>query len=148
MQSNLVESSTVVASSRPLTPPTPASTQPIYPTKAAAQAKPEMPGNVYRTAVTATPALVQIPGNQFPQQYVGYSQLQHPCQSIAVASYGYEYGNPVHEQVYYASSHQAASLPSQHQSMTPAAAAAVLADATKQMPADDTMQEIRTSQAL
>ncbi|KAJ0049323.1 hypothetical protein Pint_16554 [Pistacia integerrima] len=162
MQSNLVDTSTVVASSRPLTPPTPTvvaasaaykdSIPPIYPTKTATQAKPEMPASVYRTAVTSTPALVQIPANQFQQQYVGYSQLQHPSQSIAVASgaaanYGYEYANPAHEQVYYAS-HQAAPLPSQYQSMSPAAAVAALADASKQMPADGTMQQIRTSQAL
>lgn len=56
-----------------------------------------MPASVYRTAVTSTHALVQIPADQFQQQYVGYSQSQHPSQSIAVASvanYGYEYANP------------------------------------------------------
>ncbi|KAJ0106205.1 hypothetical protein Patl1_19209 [Pistacia atlantica] len=162
MQSNMVDTSTVVASSRPLTPPTPTvvaasaaykdSIPPIYPTKTATQAKSETPASVYRTAVTSTPALVQIPANQFQQQYVGYSQLQHPSQSIAVASgaaanYGCEYANPAHEQVYYAS-HQAGPLPSQYQSMTPAAAVVALADASKQMPADGTMQQIRTSQAL
>ncbi|KAM5570508.1 hypothetical protein ABKV19_011252 [Rosa sericea] len=115
---------------------------PIYPPKTASPAMPEMTQSVYQTSVTPTPQLVQIPSNQYQQQFVGYSQMHHPSQSIAVPSsatapnYAYEYANPSHEQVYY-TQHQAAPLPPQYQSMTPAAAAAAVAmsDESKQVAA-------------
>ncbi|KAF5469098.1 hypothetical protein F2P56_013194 [Juglans regia] len=112
---------------------------PIYPTKTATSATPDqMVGSVYRTTLTSAPQLVQVPSNQFQQQYVGFSQMQHPSQSIAIASsnnanYGFEYTNSPNDQVYY--THQAAPLPTQYQTMT-AAAAITLSDASKQLPTD------------
>ncbi|GLT48863.1 hypothetical protein SLA2020_224550 [Shorea laevis] len=152
MQSNIHDAS-IVASSRPLTTPNPlmvnsSSTHkdavpPIYPTKAApaTTAKTEMAAPVYRTAVTSTP-MVQVSSNQFQQQYMGFPQLHHPSQSIAIApattaNYGYEYANPTHDQMYY-TQHQATPLPPQYQTMTQAVAAAALVDASQQIPADNT----------
>lgn len=113
---------------------------PVYPTKNASSAIP----------------LVQIPSNQYQQQYMGFGQMHaHPSQSIPVANsatsnYGFEYpNNPSHEQVYY-TQQQATSLSSQYQSMTPAAAAIALSDASKQMPMDqnNNQQQNRTSQPV
>ncbi|KAB2609488.1 RNA polymerase II degradation factor 1-like [Pyrus ussuriensis x Pyrus communis] len=145
LQPNMSDT-TVVASSR-LTSPNPGSAvykdsniPPVYPTKAAS---PEMSASVYKTAVPQTPTLVQVPSNQYQQQYLGFSQMHHrPSQSVAMPpsatnNYAYEYANPQHEQVFY-TQHQAAPLPPQYQSMTPAAAAAAVAlseDSKQQLPA-------------
>ncbi|KAA8542746.1 hypothetical protein F0562_023898 [Nyssa sinensis] len=147
---------TAAASSRPPTPPNtnivaPSAAYeetgpPIYPTKTTTQTKPEMASSVYRTAATATPQLVQIPTNQFQQQYVGLSQMHHPSQSIANANYGFEYAQPTHDQVYY-TQNAAAPLPPQYQTMT-SAAAVLLSQASTQLPADNTKQQIITSQPL
>ncbi|KAG7944688.1 hypothetical protein I3843_15G115600 [Carya illinoinensis] len=152
-----IADSTMMASSLPPAPSNPTmvtayaaykdAIPPIYPTKTATSATPEMVGSVYRTTLTSTPQLVQVPSNQFQQQYVGFSQMQHPSQSIAIASsnnanYGFEYTNSPNDQVYY--THQAAPLPTQYQTMT-AAAAITLSDASKQLPTDS-LQQIRTSQ--
>ncbi|XP_022737491.1 uncharacterized protein LOC111290447 [Durio zibethinus] len=150
MKSNITDAN-IMAPSRQLTPPTPivsASTAPpIYPTNTATLAKPEMTTTVYRTAVPSTPQVVQV-----QQPYVGFSQMQHPPQSAAVThaattNYGYEYPNPTQDQMYYAQ-HQAPPLPLQYQTMTQAAAATALTDASKQLPADSSNQQIRISQPL
>lgn len=152
---------TVVSSSRPLTS---ASPPPIVSVSANTNYKDGIPP-VYPTKTTSPamnstppPALVQIPPAQFQQQYVGFTQMHqhhHPSQSIAVASsaagnYGYEYANPAHEQQVYYTQHQATPLPSQYQTMTPAAAAAAMAlsDAAKQPPTENTQQQNRTSQPV
>ncbi|KAL6281622.1 hypothetical protein ACE6H2_018503 [Prunus campanulata] len=146
LQTNMTDT-TAVASSR-LTSQNPASAvykdsiPPIYPTKTTSPTMPEMSASVYKTAVPQTPSLVQVPSNQYQQQYVGFSQMHHhPSQSITVpssatASYAYEYANPSHEQVFY-TQHPPAPLPPQYQSMTPAAAAAAVAlsdDSKQQLP--------------
>ncbi|KAF2325766.1 hypothetical protein GH714_039459 [Hevea brasiliensis] len=168
-QSNIVETAaTVITPSHPPSPPTPnivaasavykdtLSHPPLYPTKAAGTsavlAKPETAAGVYRTAVTSTPTFVPIPATQFQQQYVGYAPVQQLSQSIAVpaganANYGFEYANATPEQVYYTHQIQASPLPSQYQTMTPAAAVA-LADASNQLPTSNTMHQIGTSQPL
>ncbi|KAJ7975166.1 putative Octicosapeptide/Phox/Bem1p family protein [Quillaja saponaria] len=160
LQPNLADT-TVVGSSRPLLSQAPATvaasaaykdgTPPIYPTKTANPPIKEGAPSMYKTAVALNPSMVQIPSNQFQQQYVGFSQMHHPAQSIAVAcsaisNYGYEYVTPSQDQVYY-TQHQAAPLPPVYQSMTPAAAMA-LSDASKQLPTDNTQQKIRTPQPL
>ncbi|KAK6249714.1 PB1 domain - like 9 [Theobroma cacao] len=156
LKSNVTDAS-IVAPSLPLTPPAPSivaattaykeATPPMSPTNTAALAKPEMAATVYRTAVPSTPQLVQV-----QQPYVGFSQMQHLPQSVAVTpaattNYGYEYPNPSQDQMYYAQ-HQAPSLPPQYQTMTQAAAAAALADASLQQPTDGSNQQIRISQPL
>ncbi|KAL3512216.1 hypothetical protein ACH5RR_024933 [Cinchona calisaya] len=132
MQSNIVDAASVAAS-RSLTPPNstfvPSTaykeiTPPIYPAKTTTP-KPEAPTNLYRTANTATPTLVQIPTNQFQQQFYGLSQMPPPSQSIAAGSvsamnYGYEYAHPTHDHAYCAQ-HPTATLPQYH-TMAPAAA--------------------------
>lgn len=141
LQSNIADP-TVVASTH-ITSQNPAaykdSIPPIYPPKTASPAMTEMTQSLYQTSVTPTPQLVQIPSGQYQQQFVGYS-MHHPSQSITVPSsttapnHAYEYANPSHEQVFY-TQHQAAPLPPQYQSMTPAAAAAAVAmsDEAKQV---------------
>ncbi|EXC42960.1 hypothetical protein L484_000307 [Morus notabilis] len=165
LQSNIADATTVVTSSRPLTTPAPASgIPPVYPAKAASPTPPEMAASgVYKTTMASNAPLVQIPQNQFQQNYMGFSQMHHhPTQSLAIPSsaagnYAFEYSNPAsavaHEQVFY-TQHPAAvaapsPLPSQYQSMTPAAAIA-LSEAAKQLPADNTnaQQQNRTSQPL
>uniref|UniRef100_A0A6N2KBF9 PB1 domain-containing protein n=1 Tax=Salix viminalis TaxID=40686 RepID=A0A6N2KBF9_SALVM len=115
-------------------------------------AKPEMATTLYRTVMSPSPQLVQVPANQFQQSYMGYSQIQHPSQSInpAAASYAYsEYANSTnHDQLYYTPSAQGSPLPPQFQSMNPAAGVA-LADDSTQIAADNTMQQnIGASQAI
>lgn len=153
VQSNMADTS-LMTSSRPLTPNpgmVAASTAykdaipPMYPMKTNTTAKPEMAANLYRTTMTSPQQLVQVPSNQFQQQYVGFSQMHHPSQSLAAASsgtvnYGLEYTNSPNDQVYY--THQAAPLPPQYQTMT-AAAAVALSDASKQLPTDS-LQQTRT----
>ncbi|KAJ8773097.1 hypothetical protein K2173_028274 [Erythroxylum novogranatense] len=162
--SMVVDPTTAVPSSRPLTansgPPIVAASAaykdshpPIYPAKAiASSGNPEMVAGVYRTAVAPTPSLVQVPAaSQYQQQYVGYSQIQLPSQSISVAPvacpapYGYEYANATHDQVYY-SQHQAVGpLPPHYQTMSTSAAVG-LADTSNPLPPSNTLQEIATSQ--
>ncbi|XP_062117017.1 protein PAL OF QUIRKY-like [Humulus lupulus] len=137
---------------------------PVYPAKAASPGLADMAAaagtGMYKTAVASNPPMVQIPPNQYHQQaYVGYSQMHHhPSQSISVPSgtgnYTCEYANSAapssaHEQVFYAqhpaqSAAAPAPLPSQYQSMTPAAAIA-LSEAAKQLPTENNAQHNRTS---
>ncbi|GMI95443.1 PIGMENT DEFECTIVE 331 [Hibiscus trionum] len=142
MKSNAADASNM-APSRPLVTPSPSmasvsaaykeTVPPIYPTGTATLAKPEMTATVYRTAVPPTHQVVRV-----QQPYVGFTQMQHQPQSPAVnhaTNYVYEYSNPTQDQMYYAQQ-QAPQLRPQYQTLTPAAAAAALADATKQLPGD------------
>ncbi|XP_014517078.1 uncharacterized protein LOC106774557 [Vigna radiata var. radiata] len=132
-------------------------TPPIYPTKSVSPTIPEVTPSVYKAPppVASNPAYAPIPPNQFQPQYVGLSQFHHPPQSIAVApsstttNYGYEYGGHVQDQAYYTQQQTTtAPLLPQYQSMTPAAAAAALSDASKQFPADTIQQQNRASQPV
>ncbi|GAU30742.1 hypothetical protein TSUD_145390 [Trifolium subterraneum] len=130
----------VVASSRPIIPQS--GTPPIYPNKSP------------NPNVASNSTFVQVPSNQFQQQYVGLPQFHHqPQHPINVApssgtNYGYEYGGNVEGQVYYTQQQTNAPLVTQYQSMTPAAAAAALSDASNQFPADNVQQPNRTSQPV
>ncbi|XP_061369479.1 uncharacterized protein LOC133312324 [Gastrolobium bilobum] len=154
MQPNIADSN-VVASGRPLIPQSANvstaykdGTPPIYPTKPASPTISEVTPSVYKTPVASNPAFVQIPSNQFQQQYVGLPQFHHPPQPISVTpsgatNYGYDYGGLVQDQAYYTQQQQQTNAPllPQYQSMTPAAAAAALSDASKQYPADNNIQQ-------
>jgi hypothetical protein len=110
-----------------------------------------MSTGVYRTATTGAPQLVQVPSNQHQQQYVGYSQMHHPSQSMAptsaaTANYAYEFADPAHAQIYYTQA-VAPTMPSQYQTMT-AAAAVVLPEAQAQHPTDNIKQQIRSTQPI
>ncbi|KAL5079554.1 hypothetical protein RYX36_007975 [Vicia faba] len=130
----------VVSSIRPLIPQS--GTPPIYPNKSP------------NPNVASNSTFVQVPSNQFQQQYVGLPQFHHqPQHPINVtpssgANYGYEYGGNVEGQVYYTQHTTNAPLVTQYQSMTPAAAAAALSDASNQFPADNVQQPNRTSQPV
>lgn len=157
-QSSINEAAATMASSRPQTSPNPAmvSNSAAYnPMRNAPLAKPEMAAaGVYRTTAAAPPQLVQVPTGQHQQQYVGYSQIHHPSQSVppsaGAPNYAYEFVDPAHAQIYYTQP-LAPGVPSQYQTMT-AAAAMVLPEASSQLPTDamkqQQQQQIRTSQPL
>ena len=166
LQPNIADPN-VVHSGRPLVPQSVAatttpykdSTPPFYPPRPTTPPTiPEVTPNVYKAPppVASNPAFVPIPSNQFQQQYVGLPQVHHPPpQPIALApsggatNYGYEYGGTVQDQSYYTQQTATnAPLPSQYQSMTPAAAAAALSDASKQFPNDNIQQPNRTTQPV
>ncbi|CAI9787218.1 unnamed protein product [Fraxinus pennsylvanica] len=149
LPSNIADS-TIVSSSRPLTPPPVATyneTIPsAYPTTPAETtiSKPEMGSSIYRTMATGGPMIFQVPSHQFHQQYVGLPQIPTSLQSTvtaapATANYGSEYSHPTNDQVYYAQ-HPA---PSQYHTMTPATAV-MLSQVSTQVPRDDTANQIRS----
>ncbi|XP_027364167.1 uncharacterized protein LOC113871321 [Abrus precatorius] len=153
-QANMGESNAAIPSSRPQTPPNPAT---LVPQSAAYNAirnaplpKTEMPAAGYRGATAGTPQLVQVPTSQHQQQYVTYSQIHHPSQSIAPNSaappnYAFDYADPAHAQIYY-SQPLAPTMPSQYQTMT--AAAVVMPEVSAQHPSEGVKQQMRTSQPL
>ncbi|XP_031400445.1 uncharacterized protein LOC116210634 [Punica granatum] len=101
--------------------------------------KPEVAqGGAYRMATSAASPLVQ-------QQYVGYSPIHHPSQSMAptsggTAAFAYDFTNPAHSQQIYYTQHLGPTLSSQYQTIS--------AEASGQHSADAMKQQIRTSQAL
>ena len=151
-QSNFSEAATGIPSSRSQAPSAPAmvtSPAAYNPTRNAPLQKPEMAAGMYRTGTAAAP-LVQVPSSQHQQQYVGYSQIHHPSQSIAppsaaTANYAYEFSDPAHAQIFYAQA-MAPTLP-QYQTMT-SAPAVVVPEASAQLSTDNIKQQIRTSQPL
>lgn len=159
-QPSMSEAQAAIPSSRPLNPPSHAMVPPAAynQSRTAPIAKPEMAaaaatGGMYRTTNAGAPQLVQMPASQHQQQqYVGYSQIHHPSQSVAPTSattgaYAYEYADPAHPQIYYTQPLQPG-MPSQYQTMT-AAPGMVLADGSAQVPTDNMkQQQIRTSQPI
>ncbi|KAL0430184.1 UNVERIFIED_CONTAM: hypothetical protein Sradi_0644400 [Sesamum radiatum] len=137
--------------SRPQTPP-PASMAPHAAYNQAINApssKPEMAAGMYRTAAGTAPQLVQIPSSQHQAQYVGFTQIHHPSQSIAPSSaansnYTYEFADPTHAQMYY-SQHLPPQLAAQYQTLTSAPAMAAH-DASPQLPTENIKQQVRTLQ--
>ncbi|RYR37163.1 hypothetical protein Ahy_A09g042096 [Arachis hypogaea] len=153
-QPNMAESASNIPSSRPQTPPNPTTLVPpsaaYNPMRNAPMPKTEMTAAAYRAVSAGTPQLVQVPTSQHQQQYVAYSQIHHPSQSIAQNSapppnYAFDYADPAHAQIYY-SQPLAPSMPSQYQTMT--AAAMVMPDGSTQQSSDNMKQQIRTSQPL
>ncbi|KAL2235039.1 UNVERIFIED_CONTAM: hypothetical protein Sindi_1236100 [Sesamum indicum] len=138
-------------SSRPQTPP-PASLPPHAAYNQAinaASSKPEMAAAMYRTAAGTAPQLVQIPSSQHQAQYVGFTQIHHPSQSIAPSSaansnYTYEFADPTHAQMYY-SQPLPPQLAAQYQTLTSAPAMAAH-DASAQLPTENIKQQVRTLQ--
>ncbi|KAK2635261.1 hypothetical protein Ddye_030053 [Dipteronia dyeriana] len=154
------EAPTAIPSNRPQTPPSPAMVpQPTTynPMRNTHITKPEMAAaaaaGVYRTTTTGGPQLVQVPSSQHQQQYVGYSQMHHPSQSVvptsaATANYGYEFADPAHAQIYYTQPLAPTMPPSHYQTMT-GTSGVVLPEASGQLPNDNMkQQQIRTSQQL
>ncbi|XP_019172624.1 PREDICTED: uncharacterized protein LOC109168028 isoform X2 [Ipomoea nil] len=127
---------------RPQTPPQPTNFAPssaYNPSRSIPASKPEMATGTYRTPTGTAPQLVQIAPGQHPQQYVGYSQIHHPSQSIAPTSaaatnYAYEFSDSAHAQIYYTQP-LPPQMGAQHQTMT---------EASSQV--ENFKQQIRTSQ--
>ncbi|XP_050279517.1 uncharacterized protein LOC126720758 [Quercus robur] len=152
-QSNISETATGIPPSRTQTPPGPT----MVPSPAAYNpirnaTKPEMAAGVYRTATTGAPQLVQVSSGQHQQQYVGYSQMPHPSQSMAPnsaapANYAYDFSDPAHAPQIYYTQPLAPSMTSQYQTMTTAAAVG-LPEASAQLPTDNMKQQIRSSQPI
>ncbi|KAJ9140797.1 hypothetical protein P3X46_031400 [Hevea brasiliensis] len=154
-QSSISEPTPTVPSTRPQTASNPTLGPPpatYNPMRNAPVTKPEMANaGMYRTAATGTPQLVQVPPSQHQQQYVGYSQVHHPSQSLAPtsaspANYAYEFADPAHAQIYYTQP-LAPTMAAHYQTMT-TAAAVVLPETSAQLPTDNTKQQIRTSQPI
>ncbi|KAG5532330.1 hypothetical protein RHGRI_026833 [Rhododendron griersonianum] len=156
-QPNYNEAATTnAASSRPQIPPLPSSVMPMPPPSSyttarnpPASSKPEMATGMYRTAAPVAQPLVQAPSTQHHQQYVGFTQIHHPHPSQSAApnsgntgAYAYEFVDPA--QMYYPQA-MASQLAAQYQTMTSGPAMA-LQETSTQLPADNTKQQIRTSQ--
>ncbi|CAA0809041.1 Octicosapeptide/Phox/Bem1p family protein [Striga hermonthica] len=147
-QANYNELAPNAPSSRPQTPPsaTPLGT---FNQAVSAPSKPEMATGVYRTAMGSGPQLIQVPSSQHQPQYVGFSQIHHPSQSVAPSaaansSYAYELTDPNHAQMYY---NQA--LPPQvaaHYQTLTSAPAVVVPDTSGQVPSENIKQQVRNLQ--
>jgi hypothetical protein len=151
-QGNIGESAATIPSSRPQNPPNPTTlvqqNAAYTPVRNAPLPKTEMTAAAYRTATAGNPQFVQVPTGQHQQQYVTYSQIHHPSQSMAPnsaapANYAYEYADAA--QIYY-SQPMAPTMPSQYQTM--AASNMMQPEVSAQHPSDGLKQQIRTSQPL
>ncbi|KAJ9548933.1 hypothetical protein OSB04_021476 [Centaurea solstitialis] len=85
--------------------------------------KGDISAGVYGTTNTGGSQFVQVPSSQHqPQpQYVGYSQIHHPSQSVASsgANYGYEFADPAQGQhMYYAAQQLPPQSAAQYQTVT------------------------------
>lgn len=151
-QTSFSDSAPTATPNRPQTPPQPTIVTPTSaynPSRAIPASKPEMATGNYRAPTGTAPQLVQIAPGQHPQQYVGFSQIHHPSQSIAPTSaaatnYAYEFPDSSHAQIYYTQP-LPPQMGAQHQTMT-SVHAAVLPEASPQLPVENFKQQIRTSQ--
>lgn len=135
--------------SRPQTPTAsmaPAPAAAAYTTSRNAPApKSEIAAGMYRTATTANPSMVQVPSSQHQQQYVGFSQMPHPSQSVAptmgaTASYAYEFADPAQAHMYF-NQPLPPQMAAQYQTMSTS-----LPEAAAHLPTDSIKQQVRTSQ--
>ncbi|KAL4573338.1 hypothetical protein LXL04_020139 [Taraxacum kok-saghyz] len=114
----------------PTAVPSSAAVPPLYPTKTG-------------VPLTNSPGMIQLPSNQFQQQYVNVSQIpHHPPTPMPSGKYGYEYPHPTQDQVYYSNHHSvAAPLPSQYQTMTPASAMLLSQVSSGQQPTPESAKQ-------
>ncbi|XP_071692786.1 uncharacterized protein [Rutidosis leptorrhynchoides] len=130
--------------------------QPAYTTNRPTQTAPksDLPGGVYGTTSSGNPQFVQVPNQPQPQpQYVGYSQMHHPSQSIAnsvsggAPNYGYEFTDPAAQgqHIYYAAQPMP---PQQMPSQSSAQYQTVSGESGSYIPADNStkQQQGRTQQ--
>ncbi|KAL2542544.1 Octicosapeptide/Phox/Bem1p family protein [Abeliophyllum distichum] len=97
-QQNYSESAPAAPSSNPQTPSAAYNQARNVPAS-----KAEMAAGIYRTAA---PPILQVPSSQHQTQYVAFTQIHHPSQSMAVPSaansnYTYEFADPTRSQLYY-----------------------------------------------
>ncbi|KAJ8548263.1 hypothetical protein K7X08_030732 [Anisodus acutangulus] len=97
----------------------------------------------------AAPQLVQINPGPHQPQYVNYSQIHHPSQSVsptsaATANYAYDFADPTQAKIYY-SQPLAPQLAAQYQTMTSGPTVS-FAETSAQLPVENLkQQQIRTS---
>ncbi|KAL2233391.1 uncharacterized protein LOC105156347 [Sesamum indicum] len=135
-------------SSLPQTPPAAAgSPHAAYSqTRNAPSNNPDTAGGMYRTAAAQ---FVQVPSSHHQAQYVGFTQIHYPSQSMTPSSganstYAYEFADPTHAQMYYTQLPPQLAAQYQTLSSTPAM---VVPDASTQLPVENLKQQVRTSQA-
>ncbi|KAK6157634.1 hypothetical protein DH2020_011882 [Rehmannia glutinosa] len=148
-QTNYNELAPNAPTNRPQTPPPAIAPHGTYNQAINAPSKPEMATGVYRTSAGAAPQLVQVPSSQHQGQYVAYTQIHHPSQSIAPSSatnstYAYEFTDPTHTQMYY-NQPLPPQLAAHYQTLT-SAPAVVGPDASAQLPTENMKQQVRTLQ--
>ncbi|KAI3720068.1 hypothetical protein L6452_20978 [Arctium lappa] len=119
-----------------------------------AATKTESPTGVYRTTNSGAPApqLVQVPSSQhqLQPQYVGYSHIHQPSQSVAssaAGNYAYEFADPSQQgqHIYYAAQPLAPQAAAQYQTMT----STMPVEVGSHVQTDNSMsmtQQVRTSQ--
>lgn len=151
-QTNYSEPVQTVPPTRPQTPTIVNPASAYTPARNPSTSNPEMIAGTYRTSAAAAsaPQLVQITPGQHQPQYVNYSQIHHPSQSIpptsaTPANYAYEFADPTHSKMYY-SQPLAPQLAAQYQTMTSAPAVS-FTETSSQLPTESPKQQIRTSQA-
>ncbi|XP_009796802.1 uncharacterized protein LOC107821193 [Nicotiana tabacum] len=152
-QTNYTEPAQTALSARPQTPPTMVNPTAAYnPARNPPTTKPEMVAGPYRTvsAGAAAPQIVQITSGQHQPQYMAYSQIHHPSQSVpptsaTTASYAYDFADPTHTKMYYTQP-LAPQLAAQYQTMTSAPAVS-FTETSSQFPVENLKQQLRTSQA-
>ncbi|KAK4423526.1 hypothetical protein Salat_1935400 [Sesamum alatum] len=128
-------------SSLPQTPPA-AATSPhaaYSQTRNAPFSNPDTAGGMYRTTAAQ---LVQVPSGHHQAQYVGFTQIHYPSQSIppssaANSAYTYEFADPAHAQMYYTQLPPQLAAQYQTRSSTPAT---VVLDASTQLPVENMKQ--------
>ncbi|XP_016479738.1 uncharacterized protein LOC107800986 [Nicotiana tabacum] len=154
-QTNYTEPSQTVPSARPQTPPIMVTHTAAYnPARNPLTSKPETVAGTYRTAGAgaAAPQFVQITSGQHQHQpqYMAYSQIHHPSQSIpptsaTTASYAYDFADPTHTKMYYTQP-PSPQMAAQYQTMTSAPAVS-FKETSSQLPVENLKQQLRTSQA-
>ncbi|XP_055809642.1 uncharacterized protein LOC129879921 [Solanum dulcamara] len=150
-QTNYTEPAQTVPPTCSQTPPTMVNPSAAYnPPRNPPSSNPEMVAGTYRTLAAAAPQLVQITPGQHQPQYMNYSQIHYPSQSIrptsaTTANYAYDFADPAHAKMYY-SQPLAPQLAAQYQTMTSAPAVS-FTETSSQLPVENSKQQIRTSQA-
>ncbi|CAI9768099.1 unnamed protein product [Fraxinus pennsylvanica] len=141
-QPNYNESAPALATSNPQTPSAAYNQARNVPAS-----KAEMAAGIYRTAASQ---FLQVPSGQHQTQYVAFTQIHHPSQSVAFPSaansnHDYEFADPTRSQVYYTQT-PTTQLASHYNTMT-AAAKVILPESSTQFPTENNIkQQIRTCQ--
>ncbi|KAL9257799.1 PAL OF QUIRKY-like protein [Drosera capensis] len=149
-QPNFADLANTAPASRPQTPSVISTSAMYSTTRNLPTQKSEMATGIYRTpAGAAAPPLVQVGTGQYhlplqQQQFVGYSQMHPPVQSITPAPF--EYADPAHTQMYFSQPLQPA-LAAQYQTVT-SGSAVLSPDVSAPIPADNVKQHTKSSQLV
>ncbi|GAB2280032.1 hypothetical protein Dimus_014670 [Dionaea muscipula] len=115
--------------------------------------RPEMAAGAAASTLVQVPSGQHLPQQQ-QQQFVGYSQIHHPSQSItpaaasgAAGSYPYEFADPAHMRLYYPQPFPP-QLAAQYQTISSAPAMVSPDYSPPQLPTDNVKQQARSSQPV